>query len=89
MGGDRVQWFFRPYRRRFPKQDDLDEKIQIPDYLSWFKWRPIIAGKTTLKEIECFYSYVDLLDLHEAMDIDIQMQILIDRENQKKLKDKQ
>ncbi len=32
-------------------------------------WRPILAGKATLKEIETHYDIIDLLDLNELMNL--------------------
>jgi hypothetical protein len=37
--------------------------------VDWFIWRPIIAKVTTLREIEESWSIDDLLDAHEALDI--------------------
>lgn len=32
-------------------------------------WRIVLEGKATLKELEEYYSFQDLLDFHEALDI--------------------
>jgi len=42
--------------------------------VDWAIWRPIIAKKTTLEEIERHWSVDDLADCHDAMDIDQEMQ---------------
>lgn len=41
--------------------------------VNWFIWRPIIARKVTLQEIECHYSLLDLQLIHEAMDIEAEI----------------
>ena len=35
----------------------------------WFIWRPIIAGKASLEEIERYWSIGDLADCNEILDI--------------------
>ncbi|MCK5316397.1 MAG: hypothetical protein KAJ55_00705, partial [Anaerolineales bacterium] len=37
--------------------------------IDWFCWRPILAKITTLQEIENHWSLCDILDVHEALDI--------------------
>lgn len=41
--------------------------------VDWKIWRPIIAKKVTLKELEEYYSLLDLELLHEAMDIEAEI----------------
>jgi len=43
--------------------------------MAWnYIWRPILAGKTTLSEIDNHYTLDDLADLNEAMDIENEME---------------
>lgn len=44
--------------------------------MSWFVWRPILAGVTTLREIQEFWSLKDLMDANEALDVKAEMEDL-------------
>ena len=42
--------------------------------VEWLVWRPIIAKVVTLQELETYYSLTDLMDVHDAIDIDLEIQ---------------
>ena len=55
----------------------LDSLSKVPEYLDWFIWRPIIAGKASKQELDNpnTYTITDMLDLHDAMDLDYEAQV--------------
>jgi hypothetical protein len=42
--------------------------------LEWFKWRLITAKICTLQEFDSHYSYLDMIQANEALDIQIEME---------------
>ena len=44
--------------------------VKVPEYLDWFIWRLVISGKATKEELETQYTILDMLDLHDALDLD-------------------
>ena len=43
--------------------------MKPPDHLDWFIWRLVLSQVTTLQEMETHWSVVDMLDAHEALDL--------------------
>jgi hypothetical protein len=43
----------------------------IPETLkeNWIIWRLVVARVATLKELETYYDFVDVLDLNDALDL--------------------
>ena len=87
MGGA-VPRFFR--RKRFirkyiPKRGNYEPE---PVNVEFLIWRPILAGLTTLQEIETHWSFADLLDAHEVLDIKEDVEEFHQREVEKRMKKK-
>lgn len=59
--GERCQW---PRRGK-----GKGVSLPIPEHLNWFVWRPVVERIATLTEIMTYYDLVDLLDIHEALDL--------------------
>lgn len=49
-------------------------------------WRPILAGIATLEEIERHWSFNDLLDAHEVLDIKEDVEEYHNRQMEKRMK---
>jgi hypothetical protein len=47
--------------------------------VDWFIYRPIMAGKATLHEVKTILTMVDMLDLHEALDIEEEINSFISK----------
>ena len=59
--GERCQW---------PRRGGgTGKSVQIPDHLDWLVWRLVLARIATLEEIETYYDLLELLDAHEALDL--------------------
>lgn len=43
--------------------------MKPPAHLDWFIWRLVLAQVVTLQELETHWSVVDMLDAHEAIDL--------------------
>lgn len=49
-----------------------------------FFMRPVLEGKATLRELDEHWSIDDLADMHDAMDIVIEMEVQVQNEQKNK-----
>lgn len=43
--------------------------MKTPAHLDWFTWRLVLANAATLMELDTYWSVVDMMDAHEALDL--------------------
>jgi hypothetical protein len=51
------------------RRDKGDTGVPVPENFDWIIWRLIMEKVATLKEIETYYDYADVLDAHLALDL--------------------
>jgi hypothetical protein len=49
--------------------------------ISMFIWRPILAGMVTLQELDTHWTLCDLMDAHEALDIQSEANAFYSKQN--------
>lgn len=54
-----------------------------PNNVDWWIWRPVIRKIATLEEIENHWSFIDMLDAHEALDIVDEMEMYASKQASK------
>jgi len=62
--------FFRrkPAVKKGPSRAE-DIRVDIPEHLDWFIWRPIKEGLCTFTEISTLMTINDLADAHDILDL--------------------
>jgi hypothetical protein len=68
-----IQGFFKrlrehPYLANAPPQGS-EGLVELPKFIKWWKWRLVIEKITTLKEIEQYWSLLDVYDANRIIDL--------------------
>lgn len=57
-------------RNKWPRRGKKKQvEVPVPSHLNWLLWRPVVEKVATLQEILTVYDLVDLLDIHESLDL--------------------
>jgi hypothetical protein len=61
-------------------------KVEVPEELDWFIWRPILHEKRlcTLHELETIYGLPALAEMHVALDLQDELTAKVNAENKRR-----